>query len=1013
MVMLLSNVCVEDNFLCIDGKKVFLFCGEVHYFRVPKGLWLDRLLKAKRAGLNCIASYIAWNWHEPVENALLFGDSLPNSPYESSAFSRDLESYIQLVKQLGMYFIARPGPYVCSEWDSGGHPNWLYQKVSALRSLDENYTRYIEKWYSTVLPVIERYSLSSGGPIVLLQIENEYFWGDAPYLLKLYETARRYVKGLPIVTNEDWHVEGTPIINTIDDYPTPWSTQGFDNKVKSYVKTQPGMLKMFMELEGGWFTSFGGPMPTNRGSFPAEWTEILIKSAIGMGVNGVSIYMFHGGTNPGYYTGKYITTSYDYEAPIREWGELSKRYYTIKRIALLVKTLNDLIARTRPVEGTVKATTRGVDVFTRIADDGAAVVVLRNLGETPRFTRLVYSGDVYPLYTSIRVAERNAKIVLLNYRIADTPFKVVYTSSEPLMLLRNGGDTVLIVYGDVLEVGEMAIEAPSITIEHLLGVELLRVENGRAVLRYAHGGEDRVAVLKSGESRLHVVIISRERADRTWYIDEVEKPLVLVSNVYFIGKVSGSNNATSLQLELDEKSCGTITIISFKPIASADVGEKPARVEHVIGPIYRLYLGECYRGEEVAKVSVDAVWRVSEEPLPQEALAIEPKTPLEMVGMLFNGYATYRIEFELPDEVYRGLSNKVLYVSYFNDYATVLLNGVPLGAGYHSLEVDASRALRPGRNTLNVVLESTGHTNDGIVYIPNGIAGDIYLEKVDEVALIGWRYARVEIPYGREFSLSMFLQNPKELLNALSDPRTVERAVDITSIDMGAGLYVKTITVRKDGNRFILDLGRVMYGNYYPYPRALVFINKRFVGVYRGPMDVTEHLNDGENELAIAVEWTPLQHCPTLKIYKHIASGVWKVKLYTRGLEEGWYREAFDDSKWPSTPLPIAFENSMGRVVWIRGSFVLEPGRGDVVAPLKLVFNASGVRALLYINGRFLGRYVDEGPQREFYIPETIVKSGVNSIAVMLHVTSYRAYLHSISVEPYSQSLLLSLTISY
>jgi len=226
----LGRVYIDNGFLTIDGKRVFLFCGEIHYFRVPKELWFDRLLKAKRAGLNCIASYIAWNWHEPIENVLLFSDNTSNSPYESSAFSRDLEGYIQLVKQLGLYFIARPGPYICSEWDSGGHPNWLYQKVSVLRSLDENYIRYAEKWYSTVLPVVERSSLLNGGPTILLQIENEYFWGDAPYMLKLYEIARKYVKSIPIITNEDWYVEGTPIINTIDDYPAPWSIQGFDNQ---------------------------------------------------------------------------------------------------------------------------------------------------------------------------------------------------------------------------------------------------------------------------------------------------------------------------------------------------------------------------------------------------------------------------------------------------------------------------------------------------------------------------------------------------------------------------------------------------------------------------------------------------------------------------------------------------------------------------------------------------------------------------------------------------------------
>jgi beta-galactosidase len=1007
-VLELGKVYVDDGFLAIDGRRVFLFCSEIHYFRVPKGLWFDRILKAKRAGLNCIASYIAWNWHEPLEDVVLFSDSISSTPYESTAFSRDLEGYIQLVKQLGIYFIARPGPYICSEWDSGGHPNWLYQKVSVLRSFDESYIRYAEKWYSKVLPVVEKSSLLNGGPTILLQIENEYFWGDVPYMLKLYESAKKYVKSIPMITNEDWYVEGTPIINTIDDYPAPWSIQGFDNKVRSYMKTQPGMLKMFMELEGGWFSTFGGPLPTNRGSFPAEWTETLVKSAIGMGINGISIYMFHGGTNPGYYTGKYITTTYDYEAPIREWGELSKRYYAVKRAALFTKTFNDLVTKTRPVEGVVKTVAKGIDVFARVSDDGAAVVVLRNLGEAPQLTKLIYNDNIYPLYTNIRVPGRNAKIVLLSYSVANTPFKIVYISSEPLMLLKHRDEAVLIVYGDMFEVGEIAVEAPNIAIEYLYNVEAVEAEGNRAVLRYIHGNEDRVAVLRSGESRLYVVAISRERADRTWYIDEVAEPFALISNIYFVGKAEVERDAISLQLELDENSCGSVTLVSFKPITGVVIGEESARVEHVVGTIYRFYLGKCYRGEEAVEIDIDEVWRISEEPLPQEGFAIEPKKPLEKVGMLFNGYAIYRIEFDLPEEVYRNLGNKSIYISYFNDYATALLNGVPLGSDYHSIEMEASKALRPGRNVLDIVLESTGHTNDGVIYIPNGVVGDIYLEKVGEIALTNWRYAKIDMSYGKEFSLSMFLQNPTELINALSDPKVFEKAVNSISIDMGGGLYIKTINVKKNGNRVILDLGRVLYGNYYP--RAMIFINKRYIGLYKGPMDITAYLNDGDNEIAIAVEWAP-QLYPTIKIYKQVISSSWRVKLYTKGLEESWYRETYDDSKWLSTQLPIEFENSMGRVIWVRGRFNPKLSR-HIVAPLKLVLNANGVRALIYVNGQFIGRYVDEGPQKEFYIPETIVKSGVNSIAIMLHITSNKAYLNSISIEPFKQTLLQSITIS-
>ncbi|MCI4437633.1 MAG: beta-galactosidase [Ignisphaera sp.] len=1002
------GVQVDNGYISINGKRVFLFCGEVHYFRVPKGLWLDRLLKVKRAGLNCVASYIAWNWHEPVESITLFSDEVPEAPYESNAFSRDVEGYIQLAKQLGLYFIARPGPYICSEWDGGGHPNWLYTKNVVLRSLNEEYMRFVEEWYSKILPIIARNTVPNGGSVALLQIENEYFWGDAPYLMKLYEIARKYVKDIPIITNEDWFVEGTPIINTIDDYPSPWSIQWFDDKVKRYMRTQPGMLKMFMELEGGWFSTFGGPLPTNRGSFPAEWTETLIKTAIGLGINGISIYMFHGGTNPGYYTGKYITTTYDYDASIREWGELSPRYYTIKRVALFTKTFNDLVTRTRPAEDAVKATTKGIDVFTRVADDGAAIVVLRNLGEWPQQTKVVYNGVVYPFYTGIRVPGRNAKIILLNYRIEGTPFRIVYTSSEPLMLVRRGNEAVLIVYGDVFEVGEIAVEAPETSIEYLAGVNVVEKGKDRVVLSYMHNNEDKLAAIASNGSRLYIVAVSRERASRTWYIDELPEPIVLVSNIYFVGKAETIANTTTLQLELDENSCGNVVLISFKPLTSIDIGGEHIKLEHLVGPIYRFYLGKCYRGEVGAKISVGDLWRVAEEPLPQVGVSIEPKTPLERAGMMFNGYAIYTIEFNLSEDLYKSLDNKVIYISYFNDFATARLNNVSLDSGYHSIEADASKALRPGRNVLEVVLESTGHTNDGIIYAPNGIVGDIYIGKVGEIQLTGWRYIKFDLPVGPSFSLPQFLQNPKEVLALLQEPKVLEKSVETTAIDLGGGVYIKNLKIQKNGYRYILDLGKTIYSNYYP--RALVFVNKRFVGVYKGPMDITEHLVNGDNEIAIAVEWTP-QLYPSIKVYRHVINGSWNVKLYTKGLEEGWYREHYNDANWREAKLPIVFDKSLGRVVWLRGRFSYEP-REDIAAPLKLVINANGVRAAIYVNGQFIGRFVDEGPQKEFYIPETILRRGENTVAIMLHIISDKASVNSIAIETYKQTLIQSLRLS-
>lgn len=983
------TITATSNSFVVDGKPFFIFSGEMHYFRIPRNLWYDRLLKAKRAGLNAVASYIAWNWHEPREGSLLFNDEGAEGLYRNSEFSRDLEGYIEAVQRLGLYFIARPGPYICSEWDSGGHPNWLYARVNVLRSLDPAYISQAERWYGTVLPLIAQQSALKGGPVIMVQIENEYFWGDASYLLKLYDIVRAYITDLPVVTNEDWHVEGTPIINTIDDYPSPWDVAGFDNKVRSYVKTQPGMPKMHMELEGGWFTTFGGPLPTSRGSFPAEWTETLIKTTIGLGVNAVNIYMFHGGTNPGYYTGKYITTSYDYEAAISEWGYLRERYYAIKRVALFTRSFNDLLVSTWPAEGFVQASEPGVDVFTRVGERGEAFVVLRNLADRHVNIKLKYRGEVNPLSGSIRVPARGAKLVVLNYTVEGTPFKLVYTASEPLLKVVENGEALLVVYGDPGEEGGLAVssEAP-LTVNYSGGLTVERRDEKTVLIRCVHGEEDSIAVLSSGGCTLTIVATSRFRAGRTWFIDDFGSPLVVISNLYFIGEASLEGGKLKLEAELDGKSSGSILICAPRPLTGALIDGSEAPLTHIYGRLYRFE----FRAPACVGPAISAgSWVLKREMGYLQGERIDLGTPLERVELLDNGYATYLIRFSLGQSDLD--SDKTLYVSHFNDFASVILNGVPLDSAYHSLEVDASKALRVGENEMVVILESMGHPNDGQLFVPNGIVGGIYLGKVREEELKGWLRVPFSIPYGRDFSFTGFLHNPRQLLELLNDPSLEQKGERVDSLS-GQGLFVKRFRIDKVEGRYVL----VFSG------RAPLFVNKRYVGVYLGPVDITDYLVEGDNEVALlwdsAIAWGQVPRNPIIKVYRLKLSGDCYVAAGTVGLANSWYRENAETGGWAPVGLPLELWNSEGSLVWLRGNFTVKVSKGER-APFKLKVDARGVRMLIYFNGQFIGRFASEGPQVEFYIPESLVREGANNVAIMVHATSSEAVVSALRLEPY------------
>jgi len=132
----MKSISYDKQSFSIDGKRVFLISGEVHYFRIPRALWKDRLTKSKEAGLNTISTYIPWNYHEYNEGEFDFTGK------------KDVEGFFELCRELGLYVIARPGPYICAEWDLGGFPPWLLNKENVtLRTCTSPYLTYVERWF--------------------------------------------------------------------------------------------------------------------------------------------------------------------------------------------------------------------------------------------------------------------------------------------------------------------------------------------------------------------------------------------------------------------------------------------------------------------------------------------------------------------------------------------------------------------------------------------------------------------------------------------------------------------------------------------------------------------------------------------------------------------------------------------------------------------------------------------------------------------------------------------------
>ena len=321
----MGKLLYNGNTFYLNNEPFHILSGAIHYFRVPQEYWYDRLLKLKACGFNTIETYIAWNIHEPNEGEFYF---------EGMA---DIEKFICTAKELGQKVIIRPGPYICAEWEFGGFPAWLLKDENMkLRCSYQGYLEKLKNYFDVLIPKFVPYLSTNGGPIIAMQIENEYgsFGNDKDYLRFIKTCLKENGIDCLLFTSDgysDFQLNGGTLPNvlkTVNFGSRPG--EAFEN-LKKY---QPDAPIMCCEFWNGWFDHWGKEHHTN----PAGNVEKIFDEMLGMGAS-VNFYMFHGGTNFGFMNGanrsdQYAptTTSYDYDAPLSEAGDLTEKYYICKNI---------------------------------------------------------------------------------------------------------------------------------------------------------------------------------------------------------------------------------------------------------------------------------------------------------------------------------------------------------------------------------------------------------------------------------------------------------------------------------------------------------------------------------------------------------------------------------------------------------------------------------------------------------------------------------------------------------
>lgn len=315
-----------EHFL-LDGKPFQIIAGDMHYARVPREYWRDRMRKMKAMGLNTLTTYVFWNLHEPSPGRFDFTGNL------------DLAAYVRTAQEEGLWVILRPGPYVCTEWEFGGFPSWLLKDPDVkVRSSDPRFIKAAAAYMKEVGRQTAPLQITRGGPVIMVQVENEYgsFGSDKTYLGAVKRMIVDAGFDVPLFTSD-----GEPAKLAEGTLPDVLAVINFgardapEKKFAVFDKFRQNVPRMCGEFWVGWFDSWGDRHQTVPPEKAAEGLDWMLARGIS-----VSIYMFHGGTTFGYMNGanqnregyKPIISGYDYDAPLDEAGRPTPKFYALRDV---------------------------------------------------------------------------------------------------------------------------------------------------------------------------------------------------------------------------------------------------------------------------------------------------------------------------------------------------------------------------------------------------------------------------------------------------------------------------------------------------------------------------------------------------------------------------------------------------------------------------------------------------------------------------------------------------------
>ena len=546
-----SNVRANDNFFppqpaaqgtinfdgkgfLINGRRTFIVSAGMEYARVPRELWADRLMRFKRAGFNCTEFYVFWNYHEPRSGQFDFSGN------------RDLDAYLKLAKSMGLYAIARVGPYCCAEWDSGGYPVWL-RFVPDLQVRNDNapFEKYVARFWRKLLPIVATNQINRGGNVILVQLENEHPGGSGtdglsnPYFQFLQTTALAEGLEVPYFFSGVHH-GGDPAGNS------SWS---------SASRNSPWFTTEFW---CDWFSDYGETAANVRDK---DWDTWKI---IAFGGNGYNYYMAHGGTDFDYFNNDEDAASYDYGAAVGQAGDLRPEYYKFKRAAWFARSFQSILETSDNATSTyARASTNSAVGVTARASAAGTILFLGNPGTSAQQTKVNFNGTAYPRTGPLTVNRNEIMPVVTGYTII--PGVTLNVAPTRILGITQQADTTtMVIYGQAGSPAELYFNVPAGTTISA-GAPALSFDGTNLTLQttYPASGAANFS-FQTGARRVRILAVSDTLADDTWFVDAGGQNYVVCGPQY-VGDATVTNGHLQLVTEIPWRNPANNPVIAFGP----------------------------------------------------------------------------------------------------------------------------------------------------------------------------------------------------------------------------------------------------------------------------------------------------------------------------------------------------------------------------------------------------------------------------------------------------------------